>query len=342
MCKATETYLVLRFRSVGNVAMTVPVVASAAALSPHAQFVVVADKRLGDMFLQLDNVHFHCADTENGNRKSVVRLFRELRRNYNITGVIDLQNNHRSRMLDFLYLCSRVRITRLGTNYNAQRRLCRKGYAESEPMPDEFSRYASVFAKAGLTTDNSFSALPLNTDADKAVTERFGKKMGRWIGIAPFAKSKTNMLPYRTTKEVITHFAAQEDTRVFLFGAGRVECEMLKQWAALSDRIDSVAGVLELAEELELMRRLDFMLCMDSANQHLASLVGLRCVSVWCGTHPYAGFYGWKQRAGDIIQQPLSCRPCTIHGRSKCKYRNFLCRQFSPVEIIEGLEVRGK
>ena len=35
------------------------------------------------------------------------------------------------------------------------------------------------------------------------------------------------MLPYRVTKDVIERLIADKETRVFLFGAGKVECEML-------------------------------------------------------------------------------------------------------------------
>ena len=205
-------------------------------------------------------------------------------------------------------------------------------------MHTEFERYADTFRLAGFDTDDHFSALPVNIQAAEAVQQRFGNKTGRWIGIAPFAKSKSNMLPYRVMKEVIQALSAREDTRLFLFGAGKVECEMLRQWASVFPRTESVAGCLPLEQELELMRRLDLMLCMDSANQHLSSLVRLRAVSVWCATHPCIGFMGWKQSPDDIIQHTdLSCRPCTCHGTNHCRYRNFACKQFNANDIIQRI-----
>ena len=340
MQKLTDTYLVLRFQSLGNVAMMAPILASVAMQQPDAKFVVLARKRLADMFVGLPNVIFHSADKENhpDRSKSVLHIFRELSDTHGITQVIDLQNNNRSRRLDFLFFITGRRITRLHSARMAQRRLCKHGYAESQPLPTEFSRYADTFFRAGLRSDNAFCSIPVNTEAADAVTARFGEHKGTWLGIAPFAKSRTNMLPYRISKEVIARFSKRPDTRLFLFGAGNVECEMLRQWAGVFQNVESVAGQLSLAEELELMRRLDLMLCMDSANQHLASLVALRCLSVWCGTHPYTGFYGWKQRPEDNIQQPLSCRPCTMHGKNRCSYRNFLCRNFTSAEITERVE----
>ena len=146
------------------------------------------------------------------------------------------------------------------------------------------------------------------------------------------------MLPYRVTKDIIELLTTDPDTRVFLFGAGQVECEMLRQWASVFPRTESVAGQLKLKEELELMRQLDVMICMDSANQHLSSLVGLRAISVWCATHPMIGFAGWKQREEDIIQRhDLQCRPCTCHGTSHCRYGNFACREINAETIVQQI-----
>jgi hypothetical protein len=77
---------------------------------------------------------------------------------------------------------------------------------------------------------------------------------------------------------------------------------------------------------------------MDSANQHLSSLVGLRAVSIWCGTHPKIGFTGWKQRGEDILQRSeLACRPCTMHGTSHCRFFNYACKQITAKQIIQHI-----
>lgn len=147
------------------------------------------------------------------------------------------------------------------------------------------------------------------------------------------------MLPYKTMKEVISHYAVKPDTRIFLFGAGNVETQMLRQWASLYPNVESVAGMLPIESELELMRQLEGMICMDSANQHLCSLVNLRAVSIWCATHPKTGFYGYKQNEQDMVQlNTLSCRPCTIHGKNKCRFRNFACKDIMPMQIYETFE----
>lgn len=325
------TYLILRFSSLGNVAMSVPVIESVARLQPQDTFVVMARKRLAPLFAGMPNVHFSELDAH----IRPLAAFLSVRRQLGIGTIIDLQDNGATRLIRMVARLFGIRSYVVEYGRKDKRLLCMKGYKNSQPLPTEFERYEATFNKAGLHTDRAFSVLPVNTDGCQTLVRLYGEKKEPWIGVAPFAKSRTNMLPYKRTKEVIA--ALSKNARVYLFGAGEIECEMLRQWASVFPNVVSVAGVLPLEQELELMRQLDVMLCMDSANQHLASLVGLRAVSLWCGTHPYTGFYAWKQDPADCLQKPLSCRPCTVHGAKICKFGNYLCQQFDKDEILDVL-----
>lgn len=328
------TYLIIRLATLGNVAMTVPVVASLSRRYPNDQFIIASKKALGAMFESMPNVEF-CEVDNRLDWRGVIALWKQLKDRVDV--VVDLQNLLRTRVLDGLMRLSGKRVARV--HYGRLRKhlitLYGIGYQQ---LPSEFDRYRAAFRRAGLETDTDFEALPINKSAAKEVKKIYGEKEGKWIGLAPFAKSKSNMLPYRVTKEIIERLCKDTDTQVFLFGAGVIESEMLRQWASVFPRTTSVAGSLSLAQELELMRQLDVMICMDSANQHLSSLVGLRAISVWCATHPIIGFMGWKQKPEDIIQRnDLACRPCTCHGTNHCRYGNYACRNIDAETIIQRI-----
>ncbi|MBO7456907.1 MAG: glycosyltransferase family 9 protein [Paludibacteraceae bacterium] len=328
------TYLILRLATLGNVAMTVPVVASLSKRYPNDRFIIASKKDLASMFASMPNVEFREVDNRLGWR-GVFDLWRAWRDE--IDAVIDLQNVRRTRVFGALMRLSGKKVTRVRYGRLRKHMITVWGIGKKQ-LPTEFERYRDAFRRAGLETNDAFESLPVNSAAAKNVEERFGTKEGRWIGLAPFAKSRSNMLPYRVTKDVIEILTNDEKTRVFLFGAGQIECEMLRQWASVFPRTESVAGQLKLKEELELMRMLDVMICMDSANQHLSSLVGLRAISVWCATHPIIGFAGWKQRPEDIIQRhDLQCRPCTCHGTNHCRYGNFACREIDAETIVKQI-----
>lgn len=327
------TYLIIRLATLGNVAMTVPVIASLSSRYPDDRFIIASKKKLGAMFASMPNVEFREVDNHITWR-GMVQLWREWKKE--IDHVIDLQDIPKTRLFDCLMRMSGTKVTRIQYGRFSKWKVCFLGVKRE--LKSEFQRYQDTFLKAGLETDNHFTALPINTTAATHIKQRFGKKEGKWIGIAPFAKYRSNMLPYRVTKEIIQRMSSQPNTRVFLFGAGEIECEMLRQWASVFQHTESIAGQLQLSEELELMRQLDVMICMDSANQHLSSLVNLRAISVWCATHPIIGFKGWKQSEQNIIQvNDLRCRPCTCHGTNYCKYGNFACRQINAETIIKHI-----
>lgn len=329
------TYLIVRLATIGNVAMTVPVIASLSRHYPNDRFIVASKKNLGAMFASMPNVEFREVDNHL-DWHGVWALWKAWRDE--IDAMIDLQAVLRTRVLGTLMKLSGKRVTRVHYGRIRKHLITVWGIGKRHTLPSEFDRYRNAFRRAGLDTDDSFKALPVNREAAKAVRAMTGKKTGRWIGMAPFAKSRSNMLPYRVTKDIIERLSNEPDTRIFLFGAGVIECEMLRQWATVFPNTTSVAGKLKLEEELELMRQLDLMICMDSANQHLSGLVGLRALSVWCATHPMIGFMGWKQKTEDIVQRhDLRCRPCTCHGTNHCRYGNYACRQIEAENIIQHI-----
>jgi ADP-heptose:LPS heptosyltransferase len=87
--------------------------------------------------------------------------------------------------------------------------------------------------------------------------------------------------------------------------------------------------------ELQFISSLDIMVSMDSANMHLASLYGVPVVSIWGGTHPYLGFYGWGQKETNAVQIELSCRPSSVFGNKPC-YNDLACMKgIAPLMIYD-------
>ena len=247
------TYLIIRLATIGNVAMTVPVIASLSRRYPNDRFVIASKKNLRAMFDSFENVEF--AEVDNHlDWKGVWDFWREWRNK--VDAVIDLQSVLRTRVFGTLMKLSGKRVTRVHYGRIRKHLITVWGIGTKHPLPSEFERYEDTFRRAGLQTDEEFTALPVNKTAAKKVQQLVGKKEKdeRWIGLAPFAKSRSNMLPYRVTKDIIENLSKDEHTRIFLFGAGVIETEMLRQWASVFPRTESVAGRLQLEQELELMR----------------------------------------------------------------------------------------
>mgnify|MGYP003316851110 CR=1 FL=1 len=149
---------------------------------------------------------------------------------------------------------------------------------------------------------------------------------------------KGKIYPLDKMQKVIESLSKKKQSKVFLFGGGDTEVARLDGWSRQYENVVSVAGRLPLEQELALISHLDLMVSMDSANMHLASLVGTPVLSVWGATHPYAGFLGWNQSETNTIQKDLPCRPCSVFGNKPCRFNNYDCLQIQPQSILRKID----
>jgi len=309
--------LVIRFSALGDVAMVVPVVRALAEQHPDAEITMLSQHRMADLFAGMPgNVRFHGVDLKQQSLREIVAGLGS----YDL--VADLHGVWRS-----LYVRMRMRLRGAGVatinkGRRAKRRLIRGSVRT--PLPHTTTRYAEVFQQLGLPV--VLTPTPLHTD-------------GKGIGVAPFAAHPGKCYPLERMEQVVAALSERGE-KVVLFG-GKEEAKLLDTWAAKYPGVTSVAGRHTLGEELALMRGLRVMLTMDSANMHLASLVGTRVVSVWGATHPYAGFLGYGQKESDCVQRDLECRPCSVYGNKACKFGDYRCLSIAPTDILEPLEMEN-
>jgi ADP-heptose:LPS heptosyltransferase len=196
-----------------------------------------------------------------------------------------------------------------------------------------FERYAKVMEQLSFPIKPQFTKLDYSDfcGTQKATNET-------WIGIAPFAKHPAKVYPMDKMEQVIKALSERENTSVFLFGGGKEEKRKIAELCSKYPNVQATQNQQGLKGELALMSQLDVMLSMDSANMHLASLVGTRVVSIWGGTHPYAGFLCWNQNPSDCIQLDLPCRPCSVYGNKPCFRGDYACLNgIAPSHIIKKL-----
>ncbi len=325
--------LVFRFSALGDVAMTIPVVRQVLDQYPELHIHFVSNKAFAPLFKGIDRLHFYPADLK-GEHKGVTglfRLFRELRHAAKPDALADLHQVLRTKVLRFYFGVAGVRMAVLHKGREERAALTRKKDKMLEQLPSMISRYADVFHHLGLPVELDEHYIPLNIRDKKDMN----KSAVRLIGIAPFAKHPEKMYPEEKMKEVIAALAAEKNFQILLFGGGPAETEKLTAWEKAYPNVTSMAGKSTLDEELRTIASLDLMISMDSANMHLASLVGVKVISIWGATHPFAGFYGWGQDPANAVQADLFCRPCSVFGNKTCYRGNRECMQLiTPGSIV--------
>ncbi len=331
--------LVIRLSAFGDVAMLVPPLYSVAKAYPNDTFYILTNKNFVLLFdLGLSNIRPIGVDL--ADYKGIKGLFRlgNLLRKYNIDKVADVHDVLRSKFLRAYFALLGKKITHIDKGRKEKRAVI-SHKAPLQPIKHTIDRYRDVFEAIGYPAEMTFSHYFSNKSSEVSLPENIcfdpSKKN---IGIAPFAKHKAKMYPLEKMEEVIKTLNTHSDVIIYLFGSQK-EAEIMKKWQTTYNNVISIAGKLDLAQELFLMSQLRVMLSMDSANMHLASLVRVPTVSVWGATHPYLGFYGFRQSIDDAVQIDLDCRPCSVFGNKSCQRGDYAClNDIDPDIIIRQLQ----
>ena len=341
-----EHILVIRFSSMGDVAMMVPVVYSLARQYPHVRITVLSRAFARPLFEDLaPNVNFMVADLKREYRgiTGLNALYRRLAAKQ-FTAVADLHNVLRSEYLRFRFNIGHYRVAHINKHRNGRRRITSTRSKRLEQQPTSFENYVEVFKKLGYPVNIQFKSIfPYGEGGNLNLLPKgmnVKNDFEEWIGIAPFAAHEGKVYPPRLMHQVIEQLMQQHPkARIFFFGRGQQEEQYFTEWCQQHSQCTYVSkNVDSLHQELILMSHLDVMISMDSSNMHLASLTGTPVVSVWGATHPYAGFLGWGQTAENAIQIELECRPCSIFGQKPCRRGDYACmNRIAPETIIERI-----
>ena len=326
--------LVIRFSALGDIAMTVPVVYDLATQYPDLEITMLSREMARPLFERLpSNVHFNSADL-NGRHKGLIglcRLWGDAHLN-DFDYIADFHDVLRTWWLRTEGCLRRKKVAKIDKGRKGKKALTRQKNKAFVQQPTSFERYVKVIEQLGFPIKPQFVKLDYSSfcGTQKATNET-------WIGIAPFAKHPAKVYPMDKMEEVIKILSQRTNTTILLFGS-KEEKQQIAELCAKYQNVQAAQSQHGLAGELALMGQLDVMLSMDSANMHLASLVGTRVVSVWGGTHPYAGFLGWNQKAEDCIQLDLPCRPCSVYGNKPCFRGDYACLNgIMPSQILEKL-----
>ena len=335
--------LVIRFSALGDVAMTIPVIHSLAVQYPQHRIMVLSRDTFAPLFEGLpDNVLFRGVDLrgEYAGMMGLSWLYHDLKEE-KFDAIADFHDVLRSKYLRWRFRLTGVKTAHLDKGRGGKRKLVRPKHKVMECQKSSFERYAEVLRKIGCPIQPTFVSLFGEKKGDiTAIRPLTGDKGdNKWIGIAPFAAHPGKIYPLSRQEVVLEQLSARRNTKIFLFGGGRKEIEVLEKWAKRFPNVISTAGKLTFHSELALMSHLDVMLSMDSANMHLASLVNIPVVSIWGATHPYAGFMGWKQSPANALQADLPCRPCSVFGNKRCLRNDYVCLQkITPEMVVKRIE----
>ena len=325
----------------GDVAMTVPVLRALVLQHPNIKITVVSRPFFQPFFNGIPNVNFFGVDLKERHKGffGLLRLFSDLRK-LDIDLVADLHNVLRSKVIRTLFTLSgkKVAATVKGrAEKKALTSLTNKVFAPVKPM---LERHIETFKKLGFQINLNNPIFPEKAILSEEIIKITGKKEENWIGIAPFAQYESKVYPLDLMQQVIDELAKNASNTILLFGGGSEEVIKLNQLKKNHENVLVLAGKTNLKVELAIISNLTIMLSMDSGNSHIAAMLGVKVITLWGATHPYAGFKPFNQPdafclTSDRNKFPLL--PTSIYGNKKVPGYEAAMRTILPSQVIEKI-----
>lgn len=241
---------------------------------------------------------------------------------------------------EVFFKLSGTKVAFLDKGRGEKKALTREENKVFKPLKPMHQRYADVFEQLGIKVDLAQVSFPEKKTLSTEIKTITGEKVGKWIGIAPFAQYQTKVYPLDLMQIVIDKLAQNPTQRIFLFGGGKAEIEQLELLKKSYKNVIVVAGKIPFTDELKLISNLDVMLSMDSGNAHIASMYGVKTIVLFGATHPYAGFMPFGQSLENALVPDLKKYPklpTSVYGNKTVAGYEDVMRTISPEKIINSV-----
>lgn len=162
---------------------------------------------------------------------------------------------------------------------------------------------------------------------------------GRWVALAPGSVWATKRWPAAHFRGLVKLLVGAGYAIVLVGGEeDHALCDQIAGAAGPRKALNA-AGSLTLLQSAELIRRSDILVTNDSAPMHLASAMRVPVLALFGPTVPSFGFAPSGPRDVVVERNGLLCRPCSIHGGTKCPIGTFECMiGISPAEVFRVVE----
>ena len=168
------------------------------------------------------------------------------------------------------------------------------------------------------------------SEVDKTTVDKLLKSYGindndRFIVVAPGSIWFTKRFPEEKFISLLNYFS-ENDFKIVLSGS-KSDYELCGRIlnASANTKIYNLAGELSLLQSTELIKRGKLIITNDSAPLHIANSLGTDVIAIFGATVTDFGFYPYGKNDVVFEINGLDCRPCGIHGGSKCPVKTFDC-----------------
>lgn len=299
-------FLVIRLSSMGDIILTQPVIAALRHRYPDAEIDYVTKPQFVSLVRMLDDrinvmeyrkdIHWHLALRK---------------RNYDC--VIDLHGKLSSIMTACCARSDRV------VRYHKQRAL-RKAivkHTSTQHITSTVDLYATALSQ--LWNEEVKLGAP-RLSIPKPLSKNESDAPATSVAIFPGAAHLTKMYPLNYWQQ----FVSLNPLYRFIIMGSKAEEPLAHRICESANAALNLCGKLDWTELAATIAQSDLVISGDSGPMHLAAALGKPQIAIFGSTHPRLGFAPFNDKAV-ILQQDLTCRPCSLHGADKCPLGHFNC-----------------
>ncbi|KDN55282.1 heptosyltransferase [Flavobacterium seoulense] len=302
----------------GDVAMTVPVLRAFVKQYPTIKITVISRPFFKPFFDGIPNLSFFAFDEKERHKGflGLLRLFSDLKQ-LKIDAFADLHSVLRSKVVRTLFALSGKKVAAVDKGREGKKALTALENKVFKQLPTMFENHIQVFKKLGFDIDLSNPVFPEKAVLSSEIVSIIGENHQKLIGIAPFAQYESKVYPLDLMQQVISKLAENKNHTILLFGGGKKEIEILDSISSPYENVINMAGKIKFQQELQLISNLDVMLSMDSGNAHIAAMLGVKVVTLWGATHPFAGFSPFNQPLKNALvsdREKYRLLPTSVYG----------------------------
>jgi ADP-heptose:LPS heptosyltransferase len=316
--------------------MTVPVISEMLNSHPSLKISILTKKHFTPLYSHLDKVNVIGVDFQNEYRGllGLLKLSKKIK-TLNVDFIADLHNVLRTKILKLFLFGYPFQVI---NKARSEKKKLVQGKS-FQPLKSTTERYADVIRAFGLKLNLEHPKFPSPLVLSSSLKEMIKINNKLLIGVAPFAAHKSKTYPLDKMKKIINNLS--KDYTVVLFGGGKNETIILDKIANQSSSIISFSGKFSMEEEIQLMSHLKLMISMDSGNAHMAAMMGVKVITLWGVTHPFAGFKPFNQPFSNCLlsdRTAFPLIPTSIYGNIYPKNYENAIASIPESEVLKAIK----
>ncbi|HRP02568.1 MAG TPA: glycosyltransferase family 9 protein [Candidatus Kapabacteria bacterium] len=333
--------LITQTAFIGDVVLTIPLIAKIKELSPNSQLHVLTTKVSSQIISLLKDVDGIIVYDKKGADKSLkgfLSIISKIRaEKYDL-----IISPHRSLRTSLMNFFSKANTTiSFNTADFALLYSHKIKYNYSLHEIDRNLSLLSQFEEYQNNKSNQQISLYFNENIQSNInTLLSNNNIDKYIVIAPGSVWATKRwLPQHFTH--LIKLILNTNYKVILTGSKDDSqiCRSIMQ-ASNNDKVIDTSGQLTINETIYLISKATMIVTNDSAPIHFAGLVKTKTIAIFGPTIPEFGFA--PRGTNDVVMQinGLKCRPCAIHGSNKCPIGTHECMaMITPNEVFSKMNL---